>query len=333
MNDVEELKQFAVVHARTQGIPEERCAALLARIDSDDGDAVGSWAGEWSRAAGELERQGLLLEACQHYVMARFPYVDGPARQHALDGSLRTFEGWRAPTGLKRFDVAFAGGQVRCWADLPAPGKPLLLIMGGIVSVKEQWAPLLLRLRELGFGGIVTEMPSCGENTVRYDLGSWRMLSAVLDAAGAGDTYAMAMSFSGHLALRCALDDDRIKGILTVGAPVGAYFTDTRWQREVPRVTVDTLAHLTGTKPADVGEHMRDWALSTDELRRLDVPLAYVTSLRDEIIPPQDIELLRRHIRRLDVLANDDVHGSPAHTGVTAPWLIESLLKMRRGDQ
>ena len=51
MNDVEELKQFAAVHARTQGITADRSEAVLRRITTDNGGEPGSWAGEWARAA------------------------------------------------------------------------------------------------------------------------------------------------------------------------------------------------------------------------------------------------------------------------------------------
>jgi len=47
------------------------------------------------------------------------------------------------------------------------------------------------------------------------------------------------MSFSGHQALRCAMDDSRIKGVITVGAPIREFFTDTAWQKDLPKVMLD----------------------------------------------------------------------------------------------
>lgn len=188
--------------------------------------------------------------------------------------------------------------------------------MGGIISVKEQWAPTLRLANRLGLAAVVSEMPGVGENTMRYDTDSWRMITAILDAvadrADAANTTALALSFSGHLALRCALSDRRIRGVITAGAPVGAFFTDGEWLRHVPRVTVDTLAHLAHTPSEELGGFLPGLALIEDQLKALDIPVYYLASRRDEVIPPEDLAMVRRNVRDLHVMDNDDVHGSPA---------------------
>lgn len=345
MNDIDELKQFVLVHAKAQNIPPTHYTELLDRIDNDEDGASGSWAREWSRGAARLAADGKLLDACRDYNMARFPYVDGPARGRALVHCVDTFTRWAAEQpDLERLDLDLPGGRVGCWASGLADGpkgvrKPLLLVTGGIVSIKEQWAPVLLMARRLGMAGVVTEMPGVGENTLAYDGDSWRILSHVLDAVGdradVSRTYAVALSFSGHLALRCAVDDRRIRGIATAGAPVSAFFTDAAWQRGLPRVTLDTLAHLTGAKVENLHPHLADWALTADQLSSLDIPVAYTVSLRDEIIPAADPELLRAHVRDLSLNTYDDVHGSPRHVAETRLWIIVSVLRMMgvRGPQ
>jgi pimeloyl-ACP methyl ester carboxylesterase len=339
MNDVAELKQYVGVHARAQGIPPAQYEPLLDQVSHDD-DGPGSWVAEWSRAAERLERDGRLLEACRYYNMARFPYVDGQPRRDALTRCVTVFDRWRRENSpIQRLDLDLPQGRLGCWTvglD-PAQPRPVLLVMGGIVSVKEQWAPLLLRARALGMAGLVTEMPGVGENAARYDTDSPRMLSHVLDAlrdrgVDATQTYAMTLSFSGHMALRRAPDDPRLRGVILAGAPVHAFFTDREWQRALPRITVDTLGHLTGEKPADAVERMRGWAIDPSALRAIDVPVHALVSRRDEIIPPQDARMLRRHVRRLRTRTNDDVHGSPNHVAESGLWLVLSLLRMRRVD-
>ncbi|MFE9445702.1 alpha/beta hydrolase [Streptomyces sp. NPDC006602] len=339
MNDIAELKNFVVAHTRSQGLPPEHYDPLLARI-RDDGDGTpGSWVREWSAEADRLAGEGRLLDACVHYNMARFPFVDGPARQDALERCTEAFDAWRAAAfpAIERLDVTLPAGRVRCWTvglDA-AEQRPLLVMTGGIVSVKEQWAPVLTQLGELGFAGVVTEMPGVGENTLPYDADSPGMFSALLDAvtgrADVSRTYALALSFSGHLALRAALRDDRIRGVVGAGLPVRDFFTDTGWQRHVPQVTTDTLAHLTGTAPEKVYDLIRDWALTGEELAALRVPVAHVTSLRDEIIPPADARHLREEVCGIRLLAHDDVHGSPSHFAQTRLWTLLSVLRMRGG--
>ncbi|WP_033287161.1 alpha/beta hydrolase [Streptomyces sp. NRRL F-525] len=337
MNDIDELKQFVQVHARTQGIAPAQYSEMLGRIRTDDEGMPGSWAVEWSRSARALAEQGRHLDAVRYYNLARFPYVDGPARQEALTNCVGAFEQWAADFPfIERRELKLPGGRVRCWTSGLSAARPLpvLLICGGIVSIKEQWAQVLGAVRRLGMAAVVVEMPSVGENSLPYTADSWQLLSGVLDelahVADVTRTYAIALSFSGHLALRCAVNDPRIKGVVTAGPPVRDFFTDTDWQAGVPRVTVETLAHLTGTKPAETLGQLRDWALSVDELEALDIPVHCMASARDEIIPPGDVELLRRHVKGVHLVTNDDVHGSPAHAAEARLWTVLSVLRMRQ---
>lgn len=341
MNDIDELKRFVLVHARAQDIPADRYTTVLARISTDAEGAAGSWAVEWTRAGDELTAAGQLLDAVRCYNMARFPFVDGPTRESALLRCTTAFDKWRQAAGpITRLtvDVDRPKGQVTCWtAGLSAERPPLMIMMGGIVSIKEQWAPLLTQAAALGMAMIVTEMPGVGENTLAYDEDSWRMLPALLDTvadrADVAHTYAVAMSFSGHLALRAAAVDQRIRGIVTAGPPIRSFFTDAAWQSRLPRVTVDTLRHLTGRgSDAELFGQLRGWALSEEELSSLAIPVSCTVSSRDEIIPPEDAAVLRSEVARADTNEFDDVHASPAHVDETRAWTLQSLLRMRAAD-
>lgn len=335
-NDVSELKQYVLAHASAQNLAPQ---AVLDRIVTDDG-GPGSWTAEWLRAGEALERDGKLLAAVTHYNLARFPFVDGSARAEALHRCVSVFDRWRREVpGIERLEVELDGGRVRAWAAglSSSEPRPVLLMCGGIVSIKEQWAPVLPELVRYGFAGVVTELPGVGENELRYDASSTALFTAVLDAvadrADTSRTYALALSFSGHLALRALPTEPRIRGIVGAGAPIAAFFTDEEWQRQVPRITVDTLAHLTHTTPQTVFDHIRDWALTPKELAAVDVPVAYVASRRDEIIPPADPALLREHVRDLRLIEHDDVHGSPSHFAHTRLWTLSQVLQISGADR
>ena len=160
---------------------------------------------------------------------------------------------------------------------------------------------------------------------------SW-LLDAVADRAEVSRTYALALSFSGHLALGCAAEDSRIRGVVTAGAPVSAFFQDREWHPAVPRVTVDTLARLRGLASRDRHEvlgSMAEFALDGAVLEGLRIPVRCVVSGRDEIIPSADPAALRRHVRDVGLLSIDDVHGSPGHTAETRMWCVRALARMR----
>jgi len=336
MNDVEELKEYLLVHARIQGIGPRRYREIVAGISSDTPFKPDSWTARWSEEGRSLERSGRLLEACRCYNLARFPFVDGPARKQALDDCVATFDRWRAAgTGLEPLTVSWSDGQVRCWAGglSASERRPLVLLSGGTVSIKEQWAPLLPLFLEQGFAAIALEMPGVGQNSIRYTPEAWQMLPAILDAvadrADVDRTFAICLSFSGHLALRAAGADPRIRGIITAGAPVRRFFTDAGWRQRVPRIATDTLEHLTG-EPVD---DMSRWALDDRTLDAVRIPVHYLISRRDEIVPPAEAEVLRAHIPGLRTLANNDVHGSPRRVLESRIWVLRSLLGLRGGNR
>jgi pimeloyl-ACP methyl ester carboxylesterase len=340
VNDIEELKQYVIVHARAQNMEPEHYRAVLDGVRNDEDGTPDSWVTRWRQAGDDLFERGSWLDASRHYALARFPFADGAARAEAQRRSVAAFDRWRRTLpGVERFDVKLPEGTVRTWAaglaDSPAaPRLPVLILMGGIVSLKEQWGAVLAQGARLGLAVIVAELPGVGENTLPYDAEAHRLFPALLDAladrADSSEAYALAMSFSGHLALRAVLrGESRIRGVVTTGAPIREFFTDRGWQAGVPRVTVDTLAHLTGVPSAEVFGHIRAWALTEDELAALEVPVAYGVSTRDEIIPRGDVELLRRHVRRLELLSHDDVHGSPGHVDEVRQWTAGAVLKMR----
>nr|5NO5_A Chain A, AbyA5 [Micromonospora]5NO5_B Chain B, AbyA5 [Micromonospora] len=334
-NDVAELKQYVLAHVSAQNASAD---GVLARID-DDGDGPRSWTTQWIRAGEEREQAGDLLAATTFYNLARFPFVDSPGRAEALRRCVAVFDRWRRTVpGIERLELRLPGGVVRAWAAglSTTERRPVLLMTGGIVSIKEQWAPILPELARYGFAAVVTELPGVGENELRYDLDSAALFGVLLDAvAERADTsraYALALSFSGHLALRAAPSEPRLRGIVTAGAPVAAFFTDKEWQAAVPRVTVDTLARLTQTTPATVFDHVRNWALTPQDLAGVRIPVAYVASGRDEIIPPADPALLRTHVRDFRTITHDDVHGSPAHFPHTRLWTLAQVLEMSGAD-
>src|SRR5438445_5803861 len=155
-----------------------RLERVLARIHSDEPGAPDSWARVWSGEAQRLADRGKLVQACRFYALARFPHHSDPDRVAAQRGVVESFDAWRGGKGIEKLEFVHDDGVVSAWAaglDAPRP-RPLLVIMGGIVSVKEQWAQLLPRFVKLGFATVVAEMPGVGENTLPYGPDSWRLL-------------------------------------------------------------------------------------------------------------------------------------------------------------
>ncbi|MGP4008113.1 alpha/beta hydrolase [Streptomyces sp. 4N124] len=326
-----ELKEYARLHARNQGLSARDTARVLDRIGNDTPDSPDSWTHVWATRADELAARGRLLDACRHYTLARFPYPYDEPRRRAQQAAVATFDRWRGTqSGIERLELPHPDGPLTCWATGLDRDRPLLVVMGGIISVKEQWAPLLPRLSRMGFAAVVAELPGVGENSQRYTPDSWRLLPHLLDTlaprARTDATSLLFLSFSGHLALRAAAADARIRRILTVGAPVSAFFTDADWWQRLPRLTRDTLRRLTATADdTELRAVLKDFALTPTVLQDIDASVRYVASTRDEIIPPADPALLRSALADVRVKQIDDVHGSPGHPGAVRRWLAWNL--------
>lgn len=336
-NDLDELKEFARLHAKGQGMKARRLERILARIRNDEPGAPDSWARVWSAEAQAAAGRGKPVQACQYYALARFPHHGDEVRIAAQRGVVESFDAWRGSRGrgIEKLEFRTATGTFAAWAaglDAPKP-LPLLVVMGGIVSVKEQWAQLLPRFAKLGFATVVAEMPGVGENTLPYGPDSWRLLGFLLDQlegrAQERNVSLLTLSFSGHMALRAAGNDERIGRILTVGAPITRFFTDENWWPGVPQITKDTLVALTGqpSEAALVEAFRHGWALTPEELRAVRIPVRYVVSARDEIIPGGERAFLAEHLADVEFAEFDDVHGSPAHLGELRLWLLLQLLR------
>jgi esterase FrsA len=342
MNYLDELKEFVVLHARAQKIPSGIVRTVLSRVQHD-GTGPNSWVAEWVAAATAASARGDHRLASRLFGLARFPFVDGSARETALTECVAEFAAaTRKRPGISVAALRVGSASVRYYlagAGSADVRRPLLVVIGGIVSLKEQWGEFLGLCRRLNAVVAVTEMPGVGENGMRYTPDSAAMLSALLDelapVADVDNTFIVGFSFGGHLALQCAASDPRVRGVATVGAPLRTFFTDPEQWARTPQTTRRTLARLTNTAEAELPAMLMYWALTAEQLAALDIPVYYVASARDEIIPAAERALLLRCVRNAQVITFDDVHGSPGHLAQLRAWIGLALFSWRgiRGMQ
>jgi pimeloyl-ACP methyl ester carboxylesterase len=295
----------------------------------------GAWTHAWLSLAQAAEARGRDLDAVRYYTMARFPYVDGPDRQAAQSAGVDAFDRWRKRVrGISRLDLPFEGAGFACWAaGLSQRNRlPLILVLGGITSTKEQWAPVLAEADRLGAAVVVTELPGVGENALTYGTDSTRMLRYLVDllgrAADASRTCVVGLSFGGHLALRHALEDNRITGLATAGAPVRDFFTRAAQLAPLRRLMTLTLSHLMRTPVDRLPAALADWGVDEEQLTRLRTPVAYAASRDDEVAPPSDVRLLEQTVPHLRLVENDTLGGRPDQAPETRLWLLSQALRM-----
>ncbi|WP_206337072.1 MULTISPECIES: alpha/beta hydrolase [Streptomyces] len=330
--ELAEAKKFVGLHARHMGLRTRRVQDTLRRITALHGDQPGSWLAEWSRLAEEHQSRGRHQAAADHYNLARFPCADTAAKRRAEQLAAQSLRGLlRGPRHGRRQTLVHEGREVTVlFRPGPRRSAPLVVMMGGIVSLKEQWGSLLAAVPRAGCAVAIADFPGVGENRLPYSRTAGQVFSAVIDAVGGdcdGDrTLVVAPSFAGHLALTQAPADPRIQGVVTVGAPLRKFFTDSRVRDEMPRITRTALERACRLSPGALDAHLSELALNQDQLAALEIPVHYVASLRDEIIPTAEWRRAAALNPRWRVHAFDDVHGSPHHVVQTRAIILSAIL-------
>jgi esterase FrsA len=330
--DLDELKELVLLHAGAQGIKPECVAGILDGIKREDGAFPTSWASRWIEAGAAAESRGDLDLAVKLHNLGRFPFVDGDARQSAHQRCLAAFQAGCAngPAPIASLRLDWEGHRFvtyvrRCMK----PRASLLLVFGGIVSIKEQWGVFLALADKLQVDVAVTELPGVGENTIPLSSKSHGMIKVILDALTVDERigcHIVAMSFGGTLALRHAAQDKRIKGVTTVGAPISCFYSDADWWSRIPSTTRLTLTKILGCEQAETFSRIGELKLTAAELAAIRVPVYYVQSLQDEIIQCKETDDLREMTGGLHLLRLDDVHGAPRHLRMVRLFVAYSII-------
>lgn len=333
MSQLHEAKQFVGLHARHMGFDGVFVDRVLERIAALDGDTAGSWLREWACEAEAHASRSDHRAAANLYNLARFPYPDSPGKQRAARDAASSLATWLSRTGAGERRVTTVGGVAVPFLFRAGSHReaPLVILMGGIVSLKEQWGGFLRLGPRVGCAIAIADFPGVGENPMRYARTASKLFGAIMTATAddcdVSRTLIVAPSFGGHLAILHSLADDRVRSIVTVGAPLTRFFSDANTRAAMPAITRATLRHTSGVDDASLNRHLSDLALRDDELARLAVPVVYIASLRDEIIPIDewnDASVLTEHLK---VYAFDDVHGSPHHMRETRLLILSALCR------
>lgn len=315
MHELSERAELVRLHGRAQAIPSSEIDRILLSIDSLD-DGPRGWATVWARAADVRLARGDHAGAMARLNLARFPFPSTAEGRRAHARCVAIAADIAAGQGITRLDL----GDSAAWYR-PAPDSAdtprLLVVCGGIVSIKEQWFSLFGLGRRLGLAVLLTELPGVGEHDAAYGLDAPERFGALLDSAATRQpfqsAFAMALSFGGTVALKAAARDTRIGGLLSVGPPIRHFFRDSTWWPRVPQTTKDALVATTRVDEQALPQALAPFALEDSELAAINVPVTAVASLRDEILPTADPLLLRTAVPSARVVAYDDVHGSPHH--------------------
>ncbi|MEO1307590.1 MAG: hypothetical protein AAFV38_06580, partial [Pseudomonadota bacterium] len=228
MSALPEAKQFVELHARHMGLCPERIGSVLRRIKTLNGDSPRAWVTIFTAEALTSEAEGKSVEAANLYNLARFPVADSATKREAASAAAQVFGEHIERTGTGERRMAQVGERNIPFLFRPGRSRRarLVILMGGIVSLKEQWGAFLKLGRKLGCAVAVADFAGVGSNALPYSRDAGRVFGAIMDEVAkecdSSETLIIAPSFGGHLAMLHSLIDPRINRIFTIGAPFRA---------------------------------------------------------------------------------------------------------------
>ncbi|GAB7272520.1 hypothetical protein DZS_39160 [Dickeya ananatis] len=210
---LDELKNFVLLHSYVLNVGAET-RAILPDIHHLGDDAPHSWSQMFYHQAQQHEKQGEWLKACSLYNLARFPYPETPLQHECNQHCQRLFHQQYIESGVVT-RVSLSQGRQVCYVRKKNTNN-VIIINGGIISLKEQWVNLVGLFERFDVTVVLTEMPGVGENQLPYNEQSFRMYSDVLDylAQDRADIrcHIFGLSFSGFIAYKKQPDRQSYRG-------------------------------------------------------------------------------------------------------------------------
>jgi len=239
--------------APVAGLKSDDAREALSNIHSLDRD---EWAAGWSAIAQRYDKRAKDEEAAnniaaarddyfwafKYYTVARWPLPNSPGKEKAYQNALAAFHsyGKYLDPPVQVVHIPYDGKDVVGYIRMPkASGPvPMLLMINGTDSRKEDVIQEGASLFRSGIGVIAVDMPGTGEAPIKADLGAERMFSQVLDYLGSRPdvdskrVVVWGVSWGGHWAAQLAyIERSRLRGAVVQGGPVHDYYT-AEWQKK-----------------------------------------------------------------------------------------------------
>jgi len=320
--------------------------ATMARIARWDG-----WCREWGRTGQHYEQLAETAEAAGRLVTAgeawrraalcwhwgKFVFTDHPQEQRAAHE--RTVACFRRGAGTlsppaEPVRVPYAGTTLAAYLRVPKGRPPVVIMIPGLDSVKEELQATAEHLLSRGLAVIAIDGPGQGETEYELPIepAYERVTTAVADYLKGRDDIdpdrigVFGVSLGGYYAARSAAYEPRVRAAVDLAGP---YRFDLDWDL-LPAQTRTTFQHRSGAaSPAGARERAAALTLE-DAAARITRPLLVAHGGRDRLIPPYHAERLAREAPNAELLMMPDgSHGLTNHAfesrATMADWLAARL--------
>jgi kynurenine formamidase/dienelactone hydrolase len=261
------------------------------------GDELAKNAEDAASEGRQVTAAGIAMHAAAYFHYAQFKlFPEDPSKsrlQAKLRNSYRTAAPHLSPPAL-RWSVPFGGTVLAGYLRMRHPNAPLVILLNGLDSTKEvelhKFGEIFIHR---GMNILMLDGPGQGENLRSISLISnfELAISEVIDALAEHSPAAIGIfgvSFGGHLAVRSAALDRRIKACVSLSG-----FYDASIFGFLPESAVAALRHACHLKANETVEDVGKY-FSLEPLRnRMDRPLLIVHGSADNLIASAQIEAMR----------------------------------------
>lgn len=297
-----------IPRALTHGLHYTDVMQTLERI----GDSDETWCLEWCRSAEVHEEQGraalekgrqltagqALFRASVCYHFAQFLHFRDVREK--LEAASKMVACYRAAMRYfvppaEAVDVPFEGITLAGYLRLP-PGRaksPCMIFINGTDSTKQEFHNLEAQFLLRGVATLSFDGPGQGETWPKMKLRSdyEKATAAVADflcrhsAIDPGRLGALGMSFGGHLAVRSAAYDDRLKACISLGGFFETSYYD--WKEPLRRIR---FMYICGTEDIEQAKRVAAQFDLSGRLGKARSALLVVHGRADRVTPYQQAE-------------------------------------------
>lgn len=331
MITLNECKQFVLLHAKTLGVYRE-AAQLLPYIDSLEEESSGCWGRIFLNAAENYRKEDDLKKALGMYNLARFPF---PSTKQQVEAYFKYKNIFKDEVARKK-GLQFVVHKDKKFSYYYKAGTngQLIIICGGIISLKEQWIGAFDILKKTGSSVILTEMPGVGENTIPYNNSCFSFFSELIDEVYTphlNQCHILGISFSGYIALKNSITDNRISSVVMIGTPINSAYQQHSYFDKLPGITKEIMIHNISKSGADIHSYEQLYNYVREQFTppahiRDDLQVFYLQSEFDEVISSSEAHFLSENTMKFHLLSLPDVHGSPNFHRTVILFVLWSLL-------